>query len=58
MALVLTLLKRSLRHGADMPLSAALPFELAMIGLVFDSNDAHEGCRAFLEKRPPVFKGN
>ena len=56
--LVLTLLKRALRHGADMPLSAALPFEHAMIGLVFDSNDAHEGCRAFLEKRPPVFKGN
>ena len=56
--LVLALLKRALRHGADMPLSAALPFEQAMIGLALDSNDAHEGCRAFLEKRSPDFKGN
>ena len=55
--LVLKLLKRTLRHGADMPQSAALPFEQAMIGLVLDSEDAHEGCSAFMEKRKPVFKG-
>lgn len=55
--LVLKLLKRTLRHGVDMPQSAALPFEQAMIGLVLDSEDAHEGCSAFLEKRKPVFKG-
>jgi len=56
--LVLKLLKRTLRHGADMPQAAALPFEQAMIGLVLDSQDAHEGCRAFIEKRKPQFKGN
>jgi len=28
-----------------------------MIGLVFDTEDAHEGCNAFVEKRPAVFKG-
>jgi len=56
--LVLKLLKRTLRHGADMPLAAALPFEQAMIGLVFDSRDAHEGCSAFLDKRKPQFNGN
>jgi enoyl-CoA hydratase len=28
-----------------------------MIGLVFDTNDAHEGCSAFLEKRAPAFAG-
>ncbi len=56
--LVLKLLKRSLLHGADMPLAAALPFEQALIGLVLDSNDAHEGCSAFLEKRPARFKGD
>lgn len=56
--LTLKLLKRSLRHGIEMPLGAALSHEQAMIGLVLDSNDAHEGCRAFLEKRPAQFKGN
>jgi len=55
--LTLKLLKRTLRDGADMPLSAALSHEQAMIGLVLDSNDAHEGCRAFLEKREPRFGG-
>jgi enoyl-CoA hydratase len=55
--LTLKLLKRSLRHGGEMPLGAALAHEQAMIGLVLDSDDAHEGCRAFLEKRPPQFKG-
>lgn len=56
--LTLKLLKRSLRQGVEMPLGAALSYEQAIIGLVLDSNDAHEGCRAFLEKRPPQFKGN
>ena len=55
--LVLKLLKRTLNDGADMPLSAALRHEQAMIGLVLDSDDAHEGCSAFLEKRDAVFKG-
>lgn len=56
--LTLKLLKRSLRQGIEMPLGAALSYEQAIIGLVLDSNDAHEGCRAFLEKRPAQFKGN
>ena len=56
-SLVLKLLKRALRDGADMPLSAALPYEQAMIGLVFDTADAHEGCSAFLEKRKANFAG-
>lgn len=55
--LVLKLLKRALMHGADMPLSAALPHEQAMIGLVLDTEDAHEGCSAFLEKRAAEFEG-
>ena len=55
--LVLKLLKRTLRQGLEMPLPAALAHEQAMIGLVLDSNDAHEGCRAFLEKRKAEFKG-
>lgn len=55
--LVLKLLKRNLRHGAEMPLDSALAHEQAMIGLVLDSRDAHEGCSAFLEKRRADFKG-
>lgn len=55
--LVLKLLKRTLNDGGDMPLSAALRHEQAMIGLVLDSEDAHEGCSAFLEKRTASFRG-
>lgn len=55
--LTLKLLKRTLRDGADMALPGALAHEQAMIGLVLDSADAHEGCRAFLEKRPARFEG-
>lgn len=56
--LTLKLLKRTLREGAEMPLGSALAHEQAMIGLVLDSQDAHEGCRAFLEKRGAQFTGN
>ena len=53
----LKFLKNSMLHGAEMPLAAALAHEAATISLVFDSEDAHEGCSAFIEKRPPVFQG-
>lgn len=56
--LVLKLLKRTLVDGDEMPLRAALRHEQAMIGLVLDTADAHEGCTAFLEKRPASFSGN
>lgn len=55
--LTLKLLKRTLLDGGEMPLGAALRHEQAMIGLVLDSEDAHEGCTAFLEKRAPIFTG-
>jgi len=55
--LVIKLLKRTIRDGAEMPLSAALAHEQAMIGLVFDTRDSHEGMGAFLEKRPAQFNG-
>lgn len=55
--LILKLLKRTLIDGGDMPLSAALRHEQAMIGLVLESRDAHEGCAAFIEKRPADFRG-
>jgi enoyl-CoA hydratase len=54
----LRLLKSSMLHGAEMPLSAGLAHEMATISLVLQTRDAHEGCSAFLEKRTPEFKGN
>lgn len=55
--LILKLLKRTLADGDEMPLRAALRHEQAMIGLVLDSADAHEGCSAFVEKRKAQFRG-
>jgi enoyl-CoA hydratase len=55
--LVLKLLKRALLDGEEMPLRAALRHEHALIGLVLDTADAHEGCSAFIEKRTATFKG-
>jgi enoyl-CoA hydratase len=56
--LILKLLKRAASDGLDMPLPSALRHEQAMIGLVLDSKDAHEGCTAFIEKRAAQFRGN
>lgn len=55
--LVLKLLKRTMAAGADMPLPSALAHEQAVVSLVLDSEDAHEGCSAFLEKREANFTG-
>lgn len=55
--LALKLLKRAIRDGASMPASAALAYERAMISLVFDTEDAHEGMGAFVDKRPARFEG-
>ena len=55
--LVLKILKRTMVDGDEMPLRAALRHEQAMIGMVFDTDDAHEGCNAFIEKRRPDFQG-
>ena len=55
--LTLKLLKRTLQHGADMPLPAALQYEQATVSLALDSADAHEGLGAFLDKRRAEFRG-
>lgn len=55
--LVLKLMKRTLLDGVEMPLRNALAHEQAMISLVFDTKDAHEGMNAFLEKRAAKFNG-
>jgi enoyl-CoA hydratase len=47
----------ALRHGADVPLEAALAYESALAGLVTGGEDAVEGIAAFRAKRTPVFEG-
>lgn len=51
------LAKVLLRSGADASLNAAMDLEQSMGAVVFASDDAHEGIRAFVEKRRPEFKG-
>jgi enoyl-CoA hydratase len=47
----------AVNHGSELPLVNGLQLESALFGLCFATKDVLEGTRAFLEKRPPVFKG-
>jgi enoyl-CoA hydratase/carnithine racemase len=51
------LAKHSLYANADRDLKSALEGETAAQNVCFDTEDAREGIRAFVEKRDPVFRG-
>jgi enoyl-CoA hydratase len=53
----LAIAKRALRAALEMPLSAGLAHERDLFALAFATEDKEEGVRAFLEKRPPQWKG-
>jgi enoyl-CoA hydratase len=45
-------------RGIELPLAEGLSLEAQLFSSLFATNDMREGTRAFLEKRPPVFKGS
>ena len=47
----------AVNQGADLDLSSALALEAEKFGQLAKSADMQEGTAAFLEKRPPVFRG-
>ncbi len=52
-----SLIKRSVAEGVEMPLVAGLALERELQNRLFITEDAKEGIGAFLEKRPASFKG-
>ena len=50
-------MKRLIRQGPDGPLETGLSLEQEVLFRLYHSRDAAEGIRAFVEKRPPEFRG-
>lgn len=55
--LALRLTKQALRDSLDRGLQEQLRFEVYAQGLCFRSEEHREGLLAFLQKRPPAFRG-
>ena len=56
-ALAVGRIKRAVQTGAEIPFESALALERELQQQLFQSEDAREGLRAYVEKRKPVFKG-
>lgn len=55
--LAVGLIKLTATRGMELPLDSGLAYEREALFRTFASADAAEGVNAFLEKRPPAFKG-
>jgi enoyl-CoA hydratase/carnithine racemase len=56
-AMAVGLIKRAVVTGSEIPLESGLALERELQQQLFKSDDAKEGLAAYLEKRPPKFKG-
>ncbi len=55
--LAVRLAKQAVNQGLDLTLEEGQKLEAALFAKLCDSEDQKEGAMAFLEKRPPAFKG-
>jgi enoyl-CoA hydratase/carnithine racemase len=55
--IAIRLAKRGLYRNAESDLRTALEYETFAQNACFETEDATEGIRAFVDKRPPVFRG-
>ena len=55
-AVTLRLALKAVNEGLNMTLDSACRLEAALFGVCGTTEDAKEGCRAFLEKRKPEFR--
>jgi enoyl-CoA hydratase len=56
-SVTLRLIKEAIQASLETPLAEGLRLETSLFSVAFASEDKREGVRAFLEKRPPAFKG-
>lgn len=55
--LILKFAKMAVNKALETPLSVGLAYESDLCALCFSTEDLKEGAKAFLEKRPPIYKG-
>ncbi|MCJ7782484.1 MAG: enoyl-CoA hydratase-related protein, partial [Desulfobacterales bacterium] len=56
-SIALKMIKTSVNKGISMDLRLAISYEARCFEILFSTEDQKEGMKAFMEKRPPLFKG-